>query len=170
MKSKFPWKITTIAIIIVSILWVLGGGLAEVTMCGAKRVESITALFSGLAFAGMMIAIYLQSKELSLQRRELELTRKELHRTAEANEKATIIAGENLKLQDEISRRNNSYIKNQIVAQRYIADIEFIYKEIEYSTGSNINMRQETFKAHEASIKRILNKFKELKTIDGPIS
>ena len=49
----------------------------------------INTLFSGLAFAGVIYAIILQSKELSLQRRELKLTREELARSAEAqNEQA----------------------------------------------------------------------------------
>lgn len=39
---------------------------------------AINALFSGLAFAGVIYAIFLQKNELSLQRTELELTRNEL--------------------------------------------------------------------------------------------
>jgi len=39
---------------------------------------AVNALFSGLAFVGIIITIYLQSKELTLQRRELEFTRDEL--------------------------------------------------------------------------------------------
>jgi len=39
---------------------------------------AVNALFSGLAFAGVIIAILLQKNELSLQRKELELTRGEL--------------------------------------------------------------------------------------------
>lgn len=39
---------------------------------------AVNALFSGLAFAGVIIAIRLQSKELQLQREELEQTREEL--------------------------------------------------------------------------------------------
>ena len=39
---------------------------------------SINALFSGLAFAGVIIAILLQKQELTLQRKELEQTREEL--------------------------------------------------------------------------------------------
>jgi uncharacterized membrane protein YciS (DUF1049 family) len=46
----------------------------------------INSLFSGLAFAGVIYAIYLQREELSLQRRELQLTREELQRTATAQE------------------------------------------------------------------------------------
>jgi len=48
----------------------------------------VTALFSGLAFAGMICAIILQSKELALQRQELELTRKELHASREEQAKS----------------------------------------------------------------------------------
>ena len=39
---------------------------------------AVNSLFSGLAFAGVIIAIILQSKELKLQREELEQTREEL--------------------------------------------------------------------------------------------
>ncbi|PKN35628.1 MAG: hypothetical protein CVU61_02060 [Deltaproteobacteria bacterium HGW-Deltaproteobacteria-19] len=39
---------------------------------------AVNALFSGLAFAGVIYAIFLQRKELILQREELQLTRKEL--------------------------------------------------------------------------------------------
>ncbi len=45
----------------------------------------INALFSGLAMAGVIIAIILQKTELILQREELELTRKELEKTATTN-------------------------------------------------------------------------------------
>lgn len=38
---------------------------------------SVNAIFSGLAFAGIIITIYIQSHELKLQRKELKLTRKE---------------------------------------------------------------------------------------------
>ncbi len=48
----------------------------------------LNALFSGLAFLGVIYAIFLQKEELGLQRKELELTRKELKRTAEAQEKS----------------------------------------------------------------------------------
>lgn len=47
---------------------------------------AINALFSGLAFAGIIFTILLQREELKLQRKELELTRTELTRTASAQE------------------------------------------------------------------------------------
>jgi uncharacterized membrane protein len=48
----------------------------------------LNALFSGLAFAGVVYAIFLQRRDLELQREELKLTREELKRTAEAQEKS----------------------------------------------------------------------------------
>jgi hypothetical protein len=49
---------------------------------------AINALFSGLAFAGIIATILLQRKELVLQREELKLTRKELVKSAEAQDKS----------------------------------------------------------------------------------
>lgn len=48
--------------------------------------SAINALFSGLAFAGIIFTILLQREELKFQREELKLTRKELNRTASAQE------------------------------------------------------------------------------------
>ena len=48
----------------------------------------LNALFSGLAFFGVIYTIFLQREELGLQRKELELTREELKRTAKAQEKS----------------------------------------------------------------------------------
>jgi hypothetical protein len=49
---------------------------------------AVNALFSGLAFAGVVYAIFLQRRELELQREELRATRVELSRSAEAQEKS----------------------------------------------------------------------------------
>jgi hypothetical protein len=48
--------------------------------------DAIGSLFSGLAFVGVVAAIFLQREELSLQRQELKDMRAELRRSAEANE------------------------------------------------------------------------------------
>ena len=42
---------------------------------------AVNALFSGLAFGGIIITIFLQRQELKLQRKELSLTRQELQET-----------------------------------------------------------------------------------------
>lgn len=51
------------------------------------KFTAISALFSGFAFAGVIITIYLQSKDLNLQREELKQTREELQGQKEAAEK-----------------------------------------------------------------------------------
>lgn len=48
------------------------------------------ALFSGLAFAGVIITLFRQGTELKLQQEELKATRDELRRTAEAHEQSLI--------------------------------------------------------------------------------
>lgn len=49
---------------------------------------SINALFSGLAFAGVIVAILLQREELALQRHEIAANRAELARPATAQEES----------------------------------------------------------------------------------
>lgn len=49
---------------------------------------TVNALFSGLAFAGVIIAIMLQQEELELQRHEIAANRIELARTATAQEES----------------------------------------------------------------------------------
>jgi len=48
--------------------------------------DSVNTLFAGLAFAGVIYAILIQTKQLDLQRQELALTRIELQRAAAAQE------------------------------------------------------------------------------------
>jgi len=86
-------KLYVVLIVIgVCISWFFGGlflpewlGEANVGEFGDK-FGGINALFSGLAFAGVIIAIVLQSKELELQRKELRLTRDVLDEQKEALE------------------------------------------------------------------------------------
>ncbi len=77
------------------VLLVLGG--AAVFLMGSTWTERGTigdsfgmtnALFSGLAFAGVVYAILLQRQELALQREELQLTRAELSKSAKAQEQS----------------------------------------------------------------------------------
>ncbi len=48
----------------------------------------VNALFSGLAFAGIIIALILQREDLQIQRQDLKLTLEEVRRSAEAQEKS----------------------------------------------------------------------------------
>lgn len=56
------------------LFWKQPGGVGE----AGDMFGSVTALFSGLAFAGLIAALFTQRQELITQRKELELQRKEL--------------------------------------------------------------------------------------------
>lgn len=142
----------------ITVIWVACGGLCEVCKINGKNMESLDAWFSGLAFAGMIAAIVLQSKELALQRQELVDTRAELKRTAEANERSAKLAKENIEAQEKIA-------KNTIAAQRLSLIIDYYYKQVEFSRGSC----HSEFTEKRGDIEKVLNKFLELKGPNGPI-
>jgi hypothetical protein len=83
------WKTAVSLFVAVFVLWTLSGvwlsgkGLEERGTFG-DMFGAINALFSGLAFAGVIIAILLQRGELRLQREELTLTREEMQGQKEA--------------------------------------------------------------------------------------
>jgi hypothetical protein len=78
----FLW--TLVAIIAV---WAFGSwSLARIGFTAGDNFEALSALFSGLAFAALIVTLLMQREELRLQRQELRLTRKELARAAEAQE------------------------------------------------------------------------------------
>lgn len=117
------------------------------------------ALFSGLAFTGIIVTILLQRKELALQRQELRDTREELKRSASAQEKseqALTRQANNLKISAKLSALNSlvAYYgdlearSSQVVArdtakakkEAYVARIEQLLdlkeNSITYLTGS----------------------------------
>ena len=77
--------IVAVVILWLGYWWGLSRLIAESTIPYQNRGQfgdmfgGLNALFSALAFAGLLYAIALQRNELALQRRELELTRVELH-------------------------------------------------------------------------------------------
>ena len=84
---------------------------------------AVNALFSGLAFAGLIITLILQMKELGLQRDELEETRKELKNQREEFEKEN----ETLKYQ----RFENLYYNMLNLQQEIVAGLRYEYDEEE---------------------------------------
>lgn len=84
-KSKNDYTILVILIIAVLVIYALSWlfvdcAYNEATDRGTfgDKFGAVNALFSGLAFAGLIFTIILQRKELSLQREELQLTRQEM--------------------------------------------------------------------------------------------
>jgi hypothetical protein len=94
------WGITGVgALAGASVVW--GWFAAEPPMAGppdfvrsynelGDSYGALNALFSGLAFAGVIVAILLQSAELRLQREELEDTRQVMEKHAEAAEQQRV--------------------------------------------------------------------------------
>ncbi len=69
---------------------------------------TVNTLFSGLAFAGIIYAIFLQSKELSLQRQELAMTRDELAKAADAQSQQAKLMLQSAKI-NAISSKLDTY-------------------------------------------------------------
>jgi hypothetical protein len=68
------------------LLWILVGGLDAIKSKTITDVfSSLSTLFSGLAFSGLICTIFIQQSEL-------KLTRDELRRSADANEESSKIA------------------------------------------------------------------------------
>lgn len=82
---------------------------------------AVNALFSGLAFAGLIITLILQRRELSLQRDELEQTREELKNQREEFEK------ENETLRQQ--RFENLFYNMLNLQQEIVAGLRFEYDE-----------------------------------------
>lgn len=95
--------------------WMVYGGWNEVRTIGDTKFDAMSALFSGLAFAGLICTILLQQFEL-------KATREELHNSAQANRDAA-----------EASRMSAEIAEKQIKAQYYstiipIKHANFIYE------------------------------------------
>ena len=94
---------------------------------------AVNALFSGLAFAGLIYTIILQKQELSLQREELRQTRKELNgqtRQFEAQNK-------NLKIQ----RFENRLYNMLNLQQEIVNSLKFEYSDSEEVIAGIVNGR-----------------------------
>lgn len=74
-KRKFDFILIVMPFLLVLILWFLS--LKLNLKLDDSAVTITNSIFSALAFAGVITAIYMQRKELILQRNELESTRKE---------------------------------------------------------------------------------------------
>lgn len=90
-----PRALTIMAVSLGSVffVWLIVGVVphympSEWTSPLGDTYEAVSALFGGLAFAGVVVTILLQSMELRLQREELAETREELKRSATAQERS----------------------------------------------------------------------------------
>ena len=95
-ESKSRWLLLAVGLIVLILFvwWLLGWWLPQhyfgstVSERGARgdAFGGVSALFSGLAFSGVIVAILMQRQELALQRMELRQTRDELRGQRQALE------------------------------------------------------------------------------------
>jgi hypothetical protein len=110
--ERLTLRFIILAACAIVVVWALGGALIYFTQAPADRGSfgemfgAISALFSGLAFAGVICAILLQREDLALQRTELQLTREEHAISAEAHRAAAKSLAEQACLQLRLAQLN----------------------------------------------------------------
>lgn len=95
------------------------------------KAAVINGLFSGLAFAGVISAIFMQRNELELQREELSVTRAELHAQREEFQ----IQNDTLKQQ----RFENTFFNMMQLQQQITDNITFSFTTDEYTNKYDSN-------------------------------
>lgn len=106
-ETKFRWSPLLLLFVGVLVVWALAWYLlvqsAHLPSWGERGTfgdmfGAVNALFSGLAFGGVIFAILMQRRELELQRHELELTKNELTRSADAQQQTASLLAEQVRL------------------------------------------------------------------------
>lgn len=134
---------------------------------------AVNALFSGLAFAGVIYAIFLQRQELALQRDELAATRVELGRSAEAQEKSEVALGDQariLRQSAEAQQRSGTYSAMSVLISFYNDRIGALHREIdalqpkngERFFGDELGKRREAIEHKRAQLEESNQKRDEL--------
>ncbi len=85
-SGLWPWMLGAFVFVVgvMVVTWLVGDQQGnEIRGTFGDMFGVANALFSGLAFAGLIFTILLQSQELKLQREELQLTRQEMKDTRE---------------------------------------------------------------------------------------
>ena len=136
------WKTLSIAGIIVVIIWILSWVLIdihikEITDRGTfgDKFGAVNALFSGLAFAGLIVTLLYQKEELKLQREELAQTREELKGQREEFEEQN----KTMKRQ----RFENTFFNMLSLQQEIVANLSFeeVHKTFDFSTHTQDKQR-----------------------------
>jgi len=129
-KQTIPiGRIILYSLIGVIVLWALSFFLFYVIPDSGERGQfgdmfgAVNALFSGLAFAGLIITLILQRQELGLQREELEQTREELRNQRAEFEKEN----ETLMYQ----RFENLFYNMLNLQQKIVEGLKYGYTEFE---------------------------------------
>jgi uncharacterized membrane protein YciS (DUF1049 family) len=119
------------------------------------------SLFSGLALAGVIFAIFLQRRDLALQRAELRMSRDQLKRSADNQEKAE---------RTRIQQANTMFITAKIEA--YNAILEYYSDRAEIAAGDMNLSRDELmeYKKYHEKLKHLVEDLDNSPNGNGPLN
>lgn len=120
IRSPLPYVILAgLALCVLTMSWVFifPGWVNSVSSEAVEAAYSaLEALFSGLAFLGLLSTIWIQRQELRLQRHELVQTREEMRRQAEAQEKTErALHAQTEALHAEAERQARAYLRISLI-------------------------------------------------------
>jgi signal transduction histidine kinase len=118
---------------------------------------AVNTLFSGLAFAGVIYAVFLQRRELELQRYELEMTREELRRSAtaqEKSEKALSVQSEMLLLTARLNALNS-------VVEAYSGKLELMRRDGSHYSGAGYIAEKEKYDRYFEQLEVLIHEIEE---------
>jgi len=121
---------------------------------------ALTALFTGLAFAGTLRTIQMQNEELRLQRQEIQQNRYEFERTASAQEKTVRLTAITILIAEYDSKHDFNKEKIMRLNQQLLSGITTEAIRMTYSNELN-HLEQE----NESISNKKLILVKELETI-----
>lgn len=145
MENKITGNIAKIATcigIVVILLWIISGFIIDYYWGEDGRgtigdmFGAVNALFSGLAFAGLIITLLYQKEELSLQRAELSQTRQELESQCKEFEQ------QNKTLKQQ--RFDNTFFNMLTLQQEIINNIRYVDNRRSYDFRNKQQINEKT--------------------------
>ena len=152
IESKSKIGLLTKLIVLVLVIWILSTililfGIDNWPDRGTfgDLFGAVNALFSGLAFAGLIYTIVLQKRDLELQRNEIAMNRAELKKTSKAqqnSEKALIDQVEQMKVASKLNALKTliDYYNIQIANQNNTPEIILKAREKRRATIKEIDV------------------------------
>ncbi len=106
-NALLMFAVLIVAILIFYFIWITSS-YPELSKRGqfGDTFGAANALFSGLAFAGVIVALFMQRRELELQRKELELQRGEVKLTRDELQRAAAAQQEQAELMHKAAHLN----------------------------------------------------------------
>lgn len=119
---------------------------------------AVNALFSGLAFAGVIFAILLQREDIALQREELTLTRQELARSAHAQEQSEAA----LRVQAESAARTATLSTINFLLTLYRRELDELRSVLAPSNDRRLARLRELERRESIQLQKLDSLFKEV--------